>query len=53
MIASFPYDVLRDPLPGAAVHIVGNVACVGPLEVEAGDRGHATLDTSREDEDES
>jgi hypothetical protein len=47
-----PYDVLRDPLPGAAVHIVGNVACVGPLEVEAGDRGRATLDSSREDEDE-
>jgi hypothetical protein len=45
-----PYDVLRDPPEGAAVHIVGNVACVGPLEVEAGDRGHA--DTVRE-EDES
>lgn len=45
-----PYDVLRDPPEGAAVHIVGNVACVGPLEVESGDRGHA--DTVRE-EDES
>jgi hypothetical protein len=46
-----PYDVLRDPLPGAAVHIVGNVACVGPIAVEPGDRGNATLDSSREDED--
>lgn len=35
-----PYDVLRDPIPGAAVHIVGNAACVGPLEDE-GARGHA------------
>lgn len=47
-----PYDVLHDPLPGAAVHIVGNVACVGPLEVESGDRGDATLNSVREDEDE-
>lgn len=47
-----PYDVLRDPPVGAAVHIVGNAACVGPLEVEE-DRGHATLDSSREDENES
>lgn len=45
-----PYEVLRDPIPGAAVHIVGKVACVGPLAVE-GDRGDATLDISREDED--
>jgi hypothetical protein len=45
-----PYDVLRDPIPGAAVHIVGNVACVGPLEVEEGP-GDDTLDPSREDED--
>jgi hypothetical protein len=44
-----PYDVLRDPVPGAAVHIVGPVACVGPLEEE---RGDATLDISRADEDE-
>jgi hypothetical protein len=37
-----PYDVLRDPIPGAAVHIVGNVACVGPLEDESqGETGHA------------
>lgn len=38
-----PYDVLRDPIPGAAVHIVGNVACVGPLEDDAsqGETGHA------------
>jgi hypothetical protein len=46
-----PYDVLRDPIPGAAVHIVGSVACVGPLEVEREDRGHA--DTRREEDDES
>jgi hypothetical protein len=46
-----PYDVLRDPPEGAAVHIVGSVACVGPLEVETGDRGRAALDSSREDED--
>lgn len=45
-----PYDVLRDPPEGAAVHIVGNVACVGPLEVEEGP-GDDTLDPSREDED--
>jgi hypothetical protein len=43
-----PYDVLRDPVPGAAVHIVGPVACMGPLEEE---RGDATLDISREDKD--
>jgi hypothetical protein len=38
-----PYDVLRDPIPGAAVHIVGNTACVGPLEDDAqqGEEGHA------------
>jgi len=37
-----PYDVLRDPLPGAAVHIVGNTACVGPLKDESqGEEGHA------------
>lgn len=37
-----PYDVLRDPIPGAAVHIVGNVACVGPLSDESqGEEGHA------------
>jgi hypothetical protein len=46
-----PYDVLRDPVPGAAVHIVGPVACMGPLEDE-GDRGDATLDISRADKDE-
>jgi hypothetical protein len=37
-----PYDVLRDPPQGAAVHFVGNTACVGPLEADAqGDQGHA------------
>jgi hypothetical protein len=47
-----PYDVLRDPPEGAAVHIVGNVACVGPLEVEKGATDD-TLGSSREDADNS
>jgi hypothetical protein len=47
-----PYDVLRDPIPGAAVHIVGSVACVGPLEVEREDRGH-DFAASGEDDNES
>jgi hypothetical protein len=45
-----PYDVLRDPPEGAAVHIVGNAACVGPLEIEPGATDD-TLDPSREVED--
>jgi hypothetical protein len=37
-----PYDVLRDPPDGAAVHFVGNAACVGPLSDESQrDEGHA------------
>lgn len=46
-----PYDVLRDPPDGAAVHFIGNAACVGPLDGESqGDEGH---DVSAEDNNRS
>lgn len=32
-----PYDVLGEPIPGTAVHFVGNAACMGPLPEIDGD----------------
>lgn len=31
-----PYDMLHDPIPGTAVHKVGNVAVAGPLPADQG-----------------
>jgi hypothetical protein len=47
-----PYDMLDEPIPGTAVHRVGDVAFAGPLPAE-GDRGHDEAATRREDGDDS
>jgi hypothetical protein len=41
-----PYDVIGDPFPGAAVHIVGNVAMTGPLEPAEGTKDDISDDNN-------